>query len=179
MDTIVTERLLIRPFQRDDWKDLYEYLSDDEVVQYEPYEVYNEEQAKEEAIRRTTDEAFVAVCLRDSGKLIGNLYFCRGDFDTWELGYVFNKSYHGKGYALESANALLDDSFSKGARRFVAMCNPDNISSWKLLERLHMRREGHLLKNISFKTDTNGDPIWLDTFEYAILKEEWDSLNKG
>lgn len=177
MDNITTKRLLLRAFQPDDWKDLYEYLSDVEVVRYEPYEAYNEEQAKEEAIQRTSDEAFVAVCLRDSGKLIGNLYFSRGDFDTWELGYVFNKTYHGKGYAFESANALLDYSFCKlGARRIVAMCNPDNISSWKLLDRLHMRREGHLLKNISFKTDTNGDPIWLDTFEYAILKEEWDSL---
>ncbi|MDZ5034798.1 N-acetyltransferase, partial [Clostridium perfringens] len=50
---------------------------------------------------------------------------------------------------------------------------PKNEHSWKLLERLHMRREGLLLKNIYFKTDINGEPIWLDTYEYAILKKEW------
>ena len=53
------------------------------------------------------------------------------------------------------------------------MCNPKNERSWKLLERLHMRREGLLLQNIYFETDRNGAPIWLDTYEYAILKEEW------
>lgn len=58
-------------------------------------------------------------------------------------------------------------------RRVVAMCNPENISSWKLLERLKMRRKGHLLKNIYFKVDENGEPIWIDTYEYGILADEW------
>jgi len=30
-----------------------------------------------------------------------------------------------------------------------------------------------LLQNIYFKTDINGEPLWLDTFEYAILRSEW------
>ena len=52
------------------------------------------------------------------------------------------------------------------------MCNPVNTTSWRLLERLGMRREGHLIQNIYFKKDENGEPIWSDTFEYAILKNE-------
>ena len=63
------------------------------------------------------------------------------------------------------------------ARRIVAMCNPENTSSWKLLERLHMRREGHLRKNIYFKRDEQGKPIWNDTYEYAILLDEWSKGN--
>ncbi|MTL68480.1 N-acetyltransferase, partial [Turicibacter sanguinis] len=43
-----TERLIIRRFTKEDWQDLYEYLRDEEVVQFEPYEVYTEEQAKQE-----------------------------------------------------------------------------------------------------------------------------------
>lgn len=174
MRDILTDRLIIRRFKQDDWQDMYEYLSDKEVVKYEPYEPYSEEQVKNEADRRSNDEAFYAVCLKENGKLMGNLYLGRGDFDTWELGYVFNRKYQGQGYATESAKALLDYAFEKlGARRIIATCNPENERSWKLMERLNMRREGFLLKNIYFKNDRNGEPIWQDTYEYAILKSEW------
>jgi len=178
MENIITDRLIIRKFEKNDWHDLYEYLSDKEVVKYEPYDVYSENQAKEEAVRRSKDESFYAVCLKENGKLIGNLYLCKGAFDTWELGYVFNRKYQGKGYATESAKALLDYAFKHlGARRIIAMCSRENERSWKLLERLHMRREGLLLQNIYFKTDSSGMPVWLDTYEYAILKEEWCKQN--
>lgn len=53
------------------------------------------------------------------------------------------------------------------------MYNPLNESSWKLLERLGMRREGYLVQNIYFKKDNNDQPIWVDTFEYGILATEW------
>jgi RimJ/RimL family protein N-acetyltransferase len=46
------------------------------------------------------------------------------------------------------------------------------------MERLNMRREGHLLKNIFFKRDEEGNPIWNDTYEYAILAEEWFGLGR-
>lgn len=174
MEKILTDRLIIRDFEENDWQDLYEYLSDKEVVKVEPYDIYSEHQAKEEAIRRSKDKSFYAVCLKEDKKLIGNLYLGIGDFDTWELGYVFNRAYQGLGYATESAKALLDYAFTQlGARRIIAMCSPKNEHSWRLLERLHMRREGLLLQNVYFKRDNNGEPIWLDTYEYAILKEEW------
>ena len=176
MEEILTQRLKIRTFRQNDWKDLYEYLSDENVIKFEPYEVFDEEQCKQEVLRRSRDKAFLAVCLRDTGKVIGNLYFSRQDFDTWELGYVFNAVYQNQGYASESAKAVIDKAFKEGkARRIIAMCNPENKASWRLLERLNMRREGHLKKNIFFKTDSNNNPIWQDTYEYAILAEEWIS----
>lgn len=174
MGNIVTDRLIIRKFEASDWQDLYEYLSDEEVVKFEPNDVYTENQAIEEAIRRSNNESFYAVCLKKDEKLIGNLYLDKGEFDTFELGYVFNRQYQGQGYATEGANALIDYAFEYlGARRIIAMCNPMNERSWKLLERLHLRREGLLRQNVYFKTDINGDPIWLDTYEYAVLKTEW------
>lgn len=172
-----TERLLIRKFTTDDWYDLYEYLSQKEVVKYEPYNVFTKEQAKQEAINRSNNPDFWAVCLKDTGKLIGNIYLSKQEFDTWELGYVFNSNYQGKGYATEAAIALVENLFANDkARRIVAMCDPLNTASWKLLERLNMRREGYLLKNIWFFKDENDEPIWKDTYEYAILKEEWQRI---
>ena len=169
-----TKRLIIRRFNTDDWQDLYEYLSQEEVVKYEPYDTFTEDESKREAVKRSEDDSFWAVCLKDCGKLIGNIYLCKQDFDTWELGYVFNQNYQGMGYATEASGFLIDDVFKNhNARRITAMCNPLNTQSWKLLERLGFRREGHLIQNIYFKKDENGNPIWSDTYEYAILFSEW------
>lgn len=176
MKELKTKRLIIRRFQESDWEDLYEYLADEAVVYYEPYEVFSREKCQEEARIRSVSKAFWAVCLKANGKMIGNLYFERGKYDTWEIGYVFNLQYQGQGYAAEAAKALLDEGFQNwGVRRVVAMCNPGNQQSWKLMERLGMRREGLLVKNIFFKSDEHGKPIWQDTYEYGILKEEWNS----
>lgn len=174
-----TERLLIRGFTPDDWQDLYEYLSQKVVVKYEPYETFTEDASKQEAARRSEDNNFWAVCLKDCRKLIGNIYLSKQEFDTWELGYVFNADYQGKGYATEATQAVVNDVFKNhNARRAIAMCNPLNEPSWKLLERLGMRREGHLHENIYFKKDSTGCPIWQDTYEYGILIEEWFNHNK-
>lgn len=173
---IETKRLLIRSFNKNDWRDLYEYLSDEEVVKFEPYECYTLDECKKEAARRSKDGDFKAVCLKDTLKLIGNIYLSERDFNTWELGYVFNKNFQGYGYATEAASVMVDDAFkNRGARRIIAMCSPLNVSSWRLLERLGMRREGHLLQNIYFKLDKQGNPIWHDTYEYGILAAEWHS----
>lgn len=170
-----TKRLVIRKFLPDDWQDLFEYLSQAEVVKYEPYNTFTKEQAKKEAINRSKNSDFWAVCLQDTAKLIGNIYLAKQEFGTWELGYVFNKNYQGNGFATEAITALIKNLFeNQNAYRIIAMCNPLNTKSWKLLERLGMRREGHLIKNIWFFKDENDNPIWQDTYEYAILKEEWD-----
>ncbi|MDL2234093.1 GNAT family N-acetyltransferase [Ruminococcaceae bacterium OttesenSCG-928-L11] len=171
---MVTERLILRRFFPEDWRDMYEYLSDSEVVRYEPYEVFSEKDCKKEARVRSRSGDFWAVCLKSDDKLIGNMYMAKGDFDTWELGYVFNRAYHGHGYATEAARALISYVFAaKQAHRVIAHCTPLNERSWRLMERLGMRRESHNLKNVWFKRDGDGNPIWLDSYEYAILSHEW------
>ena len=169
-----TERLILRRFYVDDWNDLHEYLSQEETVKFEPYDIFTEEASKHEALKRSEDAAFWAVCLKSSGKLIGNIYLAEQAFETWELGYVFNAVFLGQGYATEAARAMIDYAFEeKDARRIVALCNPLNERSWKLLERVGMRREGLLRQNVYFKTNEQGVPLWQDTYEYAILCTEW------
>lgn len=179
MITMETERLIIRNFKPDDWADLYEYLSKEIVVRYEPYDVFSMDDSIKEAEKRSKNECYLAVCLKENNKLIGNVYFARQDPQellTWEIGYVFNSEYWGRGYATEACGEVLEYGFTKlGAHRIAAMCNPLNTASWRLMERLNMRREGHLLKNIFFKRDKAGNPVWNDTYEYAILAEEWFS----
>lgn len=127
---IETSRLIIRKFNIDDWRDLYEYLSDEEVVFFEPYDIYTEEACREEESYRANNDSFWAVCLKDSGKVIGNLYLEKQDFNTWELGYVFNKKFQKQGFATESAEKIIGYAFEElNARRIIAMCNPKNEAS--------------------------------------------------
>ena len=170
---IETERLIIRKFRPTDYTALYAYLSDYRVVQFEPYEPYSLEQAKREAEFRSRSDDFFAVTLKD-GQLIGNLYLGRRDFGAMELGFVFDTKWQMHGYATEAAAALLDYAFhTLCVHRVKAECNALNRRSWKLMERLGMRREGEFKQNVYFKKDANGKPVWQDTLQYAILKDEW------
>lgn len=176
---IETERLILRNFKAEDADDLYDYLKNPEVVKYEPYEPYTREACTQEAINRSQNPNFIAICLKSTGQVIGNLYFApdgEEDWLTYELGYVFNLRYQKQGYATEAATALLNHAFSSmGVRRVIIMCNPENSNSWHLAERLHMRRESHLVQNIYFNKDADGNPIWQDTYQYALLAHEWPS----
>ncbi|WP_238917453.1 GNAT family N-acetyltransferase [Clostridium sp. YIM B02555] len=173
MEELRTERLIMRRFLENDGEDLYEYFSNPKVLEFEPYKPFTKHEAYMEAKRRVSDEKFLAVCLKN-GKVIGNIYFAKGEFETWEIGYIFNEKYWGNGYATESIFALMKYAFDNlDTRRIIAMCDPKNPNSWKLLERVGMRREGTLLQNIYFFKDEECNPIWKDTYEYAILKSEF------
>ncbi|MBQ2952521.1 MAG: GNAT family N-acetyltransferase [Clostridia bacterium] len=168
-----TERLILRAFRPEDADDLYACLSREPVVRYEPYEPFTRQQAAEEAARRAGDPAFIAVVLKEIGRVIGNVWFAPGEWDAWELGYVFHDACWGRGYAAEACRAVLEDGFvHRGVRRVVAMCNPENAASWRLLERLGFIREGHLRRNVFFRRDESGAPCWQDTFVYGLLRED-------
>ncbi|MDY2769026.1 MAG: GNAT family N-acetyltransferase [Eubacteriales bacterium] len=171
-----TERLVLRPFEEADAEGLHAYLGDEEVVRYEPYGAMTMEECRLEAARRASDEAFWAVCLAD-GTLIGNLYLSGADeFGTREIGYVFARACWHKGYATEAARRLMAYAFERLAtRRIIALCDTRNAASFALMERLGMRREGEFKKNVGFKTDAHGNTIWTDSYQYAILKEEFEN----
>lgn len=177
-----TERLIIRRFKAEDWQDLFEYLSQESVVKYEPYGVFTEDACKQESINRSQNPAFWAVCLKESNKLIGNIYFQQQeprDFLTWEIGYVFNPKYYGNGYATEGCKQILKYGFEQqGAHRIIGKCNPLNTASSNLLERLKMRREANFTKPAFFKRDSDGNPIWHDAYLYAMVEEEWLGFTK-
>lgn len=176
-----TNRLILRRFRAGDWQDLFAYLSKEEVVRYEPYPVFSEDACRQEAIDRSKNDAFWAVCRRDDDKVIGNIYFEQkepAEFLTWEIGYVFHSDYYGQGYATEAAQRILQYAFDElHAHRVVAECNTENTASWKLLERLSMRREATFEKVAFFKRNDTGEPIWFDAFAYAIRDEEYFRRN--
>lgn len=86
-----------------------------------------------------------------------------------ELGWVIDPEFAGKGYATEAVRALLRVSFEElGLRRVVAACFVDNESSWRLMERVGMRRELHAVGDALHRSGA-----WLDTYGCAMLASEW------
>ncbi len=168
---IETERLILRRYTIDDLQDLFEYLSDEKVVKYEPYKPMNIEEVKGNLDWRISTDEMIAVELKKTHKMIGNVYLGKRDFNTLEIGYVFNKNYWGNGYATESCKALIDNAFSEGIHRIFAECDPKNSNSWKLLEKLGFQKEAYFRQNVYFWTKINGTPIWKDTYVYSILNK--------
>lgn len=169
MNPLYTMRLVLRNFSEEDLLDLYEYLSDPDVVKFEPYRPMTLGETRKDLARRVRTDEMITVQTKGTRKVIGNLYLARRDPDSLELGYVFNKSFWGKGYAKESALALIDRAFAEGAQKIYAHCDPDNPASWKLLESLGFQREALLKQNVSFWKDADGEPIWKDTLVYSLL----------
>ena len=166
---VETKRLILRRFRESDLQDLHEYLSDAQVVAFEPYIAMNMNEVRENLTWRISTEEMIAVELKETGKLIGNVYLGRRDFDSLEIGFVFNGKYQHQGYARESCEKLIDLAFAAGVHRIYAECDPENENSWRLLERLGFSREAHLRRNVYFWKDTDGNPIWKDTYVYARL----------
>lgn len=169
MQPIETERLILRSFRLEDLDDLYEMLSDAETVKYEPYLPMTMEEVRSNLDWRISTEEMIAVQRKSDGKMIGGIYLGAREFNALELGYVFNRSCWGMGYAAEGCQSIIQQAFSRGIHRIYAECDPNNPASWRLLERLGFQREAHLHQNIFFWKDEAGTPLWKDTFIYGRL----------
>jgi [ribosomal protein S5]-alanine N-acetyltransferase len=168
---IETQRLWIRQFERDDWQDVADYASDAEVTTYLPEGRRTVEQTKAFVTENLGEPATAfAVVLKAERRLIGHMPFHPWFAPrTFEIGWVLNKRYHERGFATEAAAALLDYGFEAlTLHRVIATCQPENVASYRVMEKIGMRREGHFRKCID-----RGDATWWDEYFYAILEEEW------
>lgn len=167
---IKTERLLIREFEIQDWQAVYEYTSNPTVMKYIPEGVFNEEEAKKFVSENNGEKAkHFPIILLSENTVIGHIVFhqCFGDH-TYEIGWVLNPNYFNNGFASEAAKAVLDYGFKeKKLHRIIATCQPENTPSYRVMEKIGMRREGYFKKCIP-----NGDEWW-DEYYYAVLEEEW------
>ena len=166
-----TERLILRCYTERDFDDLFEYLSDAEVVKFEPYKAMTAEETRDNLKWRIETDEMIAVELKENHKMIGNIYLGKRDFNSREIGFVFNRNFWGNGYAKESCRAIIEHAFQDGVHRIFAECDPENQNSWRLLESLGFEREAHLKQNVYFWTDVQGNPLWKDTYIYSLLNK--------
>lgn len=166
---IETERLIIRGFDKNDYHAVYEYTSNPDVMRYIPEGVFTKEDAKQFVEKNMGEKVEkYPVILKESNTLIGHIVFHRyfGEH-TYEIGWVFHPDYYNNGFASEAAKAVLQYGFEElKLHRIIATCQPENIGSYRVMEKIGMRREGYFKKCIP-----DGDSWW-DEYYYAILEEE-------
>ena len=145
---ITTPRLVIRPVSLEYVESTHEYAGDLDNTRYmmflpreniEETERYIRESMEEMA--KDAPEYFEFVILRDGAQVGGISMFFLERRDEAELGWILNKRYWGNGYALEAVRATMDWARREwGVRRFIAQCDAENEASWRLMEKLGMRR---------------------------------------
>ena len=114
MKEIITERLILRGFKEKDYDDLYEYLSQLRDDEFEGYPGITYENGREHLKYRVGSDEFYAIELKETGKVIGNIYYGKRDFEAREVGYIVNKNYQRRGYASEALSAVIDNAFHGG-----------------------------------------------------------------
>lgn len=157
---------------------MYEYESLEETLKFITTEwKCTEEEAKSMAADWSKNETVWAVCPKDACKVIGHVDI-RPEYDAkfrvYEIGYIFSPLYHSKGYAAEACLRVIQHGFEDlNAHRIIAESYPEHTASWKLLERLGMRREAHFVKCWPIGETADHQTIWNDVYFYGILQEEW------
>ncbi len=117
-----------------------------------------------------------AAVLRGAGELVGDvsLLWASEAHRQGELGFVVHPDHQGKGYATEAARPMLGFAFETlGLHRVVGRLEPRNTGSARVLEKLGMRREAHLVENEWVKGE------WQSELVYAILAREWRDASAG
>ncbi|GAA5138524.1 GNAT family N-acetyltransferase [Alloalcanivorax gelatiniphagus] len=180
MKAIETDRLLLRNFAAEDAAGLFEYLHEPRVSCFFSQRLEDMAAALKDVRKRSSSDDYVAVCLKDTGQLIGDLFAHAGDEpDTFSVGWNFNARFGGAGLATEAAQTLFQYLFAaKSTRRLFAYVEDDNVASQRLCEKLGMRHEGTFKEFVSFENDSDGRPVFVDTRQYAILLKEWVGYRK-
>ena len=179
-----TERLVLRPFAADDLEPLHAIHSDESVARWlynDPRSAGGDAGTPRQQGRRGVDGgrgrvAGAAAVLRETGELVADisLLWTSEAHRQGELGFVVHPAHQGRGYATEATRPLLAFAFETlGLHRVVGRLEPRNTGSARVLEKLGMRREAHLVENEWVKGE------WQSELVYAILAREWRDASAG
>ena len=174
-----TERLSLRPATWNDLAPTWEFRSRDDVAQWLTRAPATVAEYRPLFLDRTSLAKSLVIEL--DGHVIGDLMLSVGD--AWgqaevadqargaqaDLGWVLHPDRAGHGYATEAVRELLRVAFEDlGVRRVTATCFTDNVASWRLMERVGMRRETHAIQDALHRSGQ-----WLDSYVYALLDHEY------
>lgn len=182
-----TERLYAREFVKDDAEGVFEYAGNLESSGFQEFSPESFENVKlfvesRLAAQIASPRQFwdLVLCLKDTDEMVGVMgVYPYDEFRQGELGYNLKKRFWGMGYATEAAEGFLRFCFmGLGLHRITAKCDERNEASYRVMERIGMRREGHFIK--AEYRRTFGKYGWRSMYHYAILKKEYlSSLPDG
>jgi RimJ/RimL family protein N-acetyltransferase len=174
--TMRTERLLLRPFEDGDLHAIHAMRSREDVVRWLYEEPSTLDEDRERLGRRIHNVRFavtgdgIALAVAHDGTVVGDcsLTLDSAEHHQGEVGFIVHPDHQGRGYATEAARAMLELGFGGfGLHRITGRVEARNAPSARVLERLGMRREAHLVENELVKGE------WQSEMVYAILAREW------
>lgn len=172
-----TERLTLRPATAEDADAMFGYRSLEPVARWMTMLPTDLDAWRADFDKRHPYALMVVL----DGEVIGDLFLKTED--AWaqaevrdrardvmaEIGWCLAPAHEGHGYATEAVRELLAIAFDGlGLRRVVANSFEANEPSWRLMERVGMRREALTLGESLHR---HGE--WLDSVAYGLLAEEW------
>jgi RimJ/RimL family protein N-acetyltransferase len=174
---INTERLILRSIRLDDAEAIFKYRSDSIINKYQgwiPNTIDDVYDFIKNRVARTIDLVdtwyqFVII-KKETNELIGDIgiHFLDSDKKQVEIGCTLDIKQHGKGYATEALEELMNYLFNELRKhRIITSIDPKNIKSIGLVERLGFRKEAHFKESVLIRGE------WADDLVYAILKDEW------
>ena len=173
---ISSERLLLRPLQSGDRADSLAHVTNPDMMRFigEPLTAQQGIERFEQGLMPWTGEPDSKLLLvierQDDRRYLGELMFRHLDEtpEIGELGYALMPSYTGQGYAYEAVAALIHYLFCEHKlHKLTARCDSRNVPSYRLMEKLGMRREG------CFRAHKYLDGQWRDTVYYGLLASEY------
>ena len=178
--TLTTQRLLLRPMRLTDADDVYAYARDPDWSRFlplpSPYRrVHAEEYVAKSVLGPWDTRPTFAITMES--RVIGAIDVRINARDAVaELGYSVARSQWGRGLMAEAAGAVIDWAFAdRCLAKVVARADILNRQSWRVMEKLGMRREG-ILRSAA---PSDADPsVRQDVVTYSILREEWGSSSQ-
>ncbi len=172
---IESPRLRLRRFAAGDWRDLLEFMSDEELFRYtgggpmEEDDVLRWLESDSHARLTNPDQMFyLGLELKEAGKLVGFIGLRSTDALQAGLHIVVSRAYQRKGFGLEAVQGLLNFCFKDiRLHRVTARSDGLNVAACKLAEKAGLRREGEFIK------DTLAQDGWHSSVFFAKLEEEF------
>ncbi len=180
MKTIETERLILRKFTGNDFDAVHSYASDLENTVYMVWGPNTVEQTQAfirycitKAEEKPCTNYQYAVVLNDTNRLIGACNLAITENEA-EIGWILHRDYWKQGYGTEIGKALLEFGFDElSLHRIFARCDAENYGSFRVMEKIGMRREGLFIE--ARPANKKSEMKYGDELYYAITKDEWDT----
>lgn len=179
MRILETERLLLRPFEESDFEAVHTYASIAENIQYMVWGPNEESHTKAfilQAIAKSKEipcnNYQYAAILKSSVKLIGACNIAMSSKDEAEIGWILHRDYWKQGFGTEMGKRILEYGFDELEHRIIAHCDTENYGSYRVMERIGMRREGCFLEGRP--ANKFSDKKYGNEYSYAILRDEWE-----
>ncbi|HRU39058.1 MAG TPA: GNAT family N-acetyltransferase [Candidatus Goldiibacteriota bacterium] len=175
LETIETDRLILRPVMAGDVDAVFRLMSDPDISRFTTWRQHRNIEDSKQFVNFMLSRYVQnkpsnwAIIEKKSGTFTGTCGFVSSFManSRAEIGFAVTREFRGRGYATEAVKRSIVFGFEKiGLNRIEACCDAENTASSRVLEKAGMKFEG-VLRQYAF---INGS--FRDMRNYSILRSE-------